>query len=79
MLDVNVTASAILYFSNSEQGGVAFGGAGSKHQELGLLAQAHYADCLHHRRRQELLHTCAQSVSQSTCNKSIFIILSALR
>lgn len=49
--------------SNPEQGGPPAGGAGSEHQELGLLAQTHHAHRLHHRRGQELLHPCAQPVS----------------
>lgn len=51
--------------SNPEQGGAPAGGAGSQRQEPGLLAQTHHADRLHHRRRQELLHTCAQPVRNS--------------
>lgn len=51
--------------SDPEQRGAAAGGAGSQHQEPGLLAQAHHADCVHHRRRQELLHACAESVSDT--------------
>lgn len=51
--------------SDPEQRGAAAGGAGSQHQEPGLLAQAHHADCFHHRRRQELLHACAEPVSSS--------------
>lgn len=34
--------------SNLEQRGAPFGGAGAKHQELGLLAQTHHAHRLHH-------------------------------
>lgn len=56
--------------SDPEQRGAAAGGAGSQHQEPGFLAQAHHADCVHHRRRQELLHTCAESVSNTFCEAS---------
>lgn len=52
-----------MLLSHPEQGGAPFGGAGSEYQELGLLAQTHHAHRLHHRRGQELLHTCTQPVS----------------
>lgn len=58
--------------SGPEQRGAAAGGAGSQHQEPGFLAQAHHADCVHHRRRQELLHTCAESVSPTFSSFTAF-------
>lgn len=46
-----VTVKCGLYlfiFFYSEQGRGLFGGPRSEYQELGLLAQTHYAHCLHH-------------------------------
>lgn len=59
-----LSGKVVFNFSNPEQGGAPPRGAGPQHQEPGLLAQTHHADRLHHRGGQELLHTCAQSVSR---------------